>query len=63
MLFKNSVPTSQETHSFPATNTNRLMLFTEIIYVCCENRMKKINALFIHSEGLLNVKAGGTYRE
>jgi hypothetical protein len=38
LVYKNSVRTSQETHYVSATETNRLMLFREIIAVYCENR-------------------------
>jgi hypothetical protein len=33
----NSVRTSQETHHFSATQTNRLMLYRETVAVYCEN--------------------------
>jgi hypothetical protein len=37
--------TSQETHYFTVTTTNRLMLFRETVAVYCENRMEHINTL------------------
>jgi hypothetical protein len=45
MLYKSLVRTSQETHYVSATETNRLMLFGEIIAVYCENHMEHINTL------------------
>jgi hypothetical protein len=45
MIHKNSVRTSQETHYVFVTKPNRLILFKEIIAVCCENHKKHINTL------------------
>jgi hypothetical protein len=42
-------------------NTNRLMLFGEIIVVYCENRKKHLNRLCGQNAKIFNVKAGGTY--
>jgi hypothetical protein len=42
MYYKNSVPTSQETHYASTTKPNRLMLFREIIAVYCENHTEHI---------------------
>jgi hypothetical protein len=44
-LYKNSIRTSQETHHVSATETNRLMLFGEVIAVYCENHTEHINTL------------------
>jgi hypothetical protein len=38
-----SVRTSQETHYITAAKTTRLMLFREIVAVCCENQTKCVN--------------------
>jgi hypothetical protein len=43
--YKNSVSTAQKTHSMAITETNRLMLFREIIAVYCENHTVHTNAL------------------
>jgi hypothetical protein len=37
IIYKNSVPTSQETHYVSTTKPNRLMLFGETVAVYCEN--------------------------
>jgi hypothetical protein len=44
-VFTDSVRTSEETHYVPATETNRLMLFTETIAVYCENRTEHTDTL------------------
>jgi hypothetical protein len=54
-LFKNSVHTSQGTHSVSITTTNRLILFRE-------NRTEHINALCGQNGKFFNVEAGGTYK-
>jgi hypothetical protein len=36
-MFKKPVPTSQKTHSIPIANTNRIMLFWDVITVYCED--------------------------
>jgi hypothetical protein len=41
-----TVRTSQETHYFSATETNRLMLFGETVAVYCENHTENIVTLF-----------------
>jgi hypothetical protein len=45
-MYKNSVPTSQETHHISATKPNRLMMFRETVAVYSENHMEHINALW-----------------
>jgi hypothetical protein len=60
-MFRNSVRTSQETHYVSATKPNLLMLFREIIAVCCENHTQHINTLCGQNAGFLNIKASGTY--
>jgi hypothetical protein len=37
LMYKSSVPTSQETYHFSAAKVNRLILFKEIFAVYCEN--------------------------
>jgi hypothetical protein len=44
-IYKNSVRTSQETHSDSATKHNLLMLFRETIAVYCGNPMEHTNTL------------------
>jgi hypothetical protein len=45
MVFKTSVPTSQETHYVSATKSNRLMLFRETVAVYCENHTEHTDTL------------------
>jgi hypothetical protein len=45
IIYTDSVRTSQETHYVSATETNRLILFREVIAVYCENHMEHINTL------------------
>jgi hypothetical protein len=40
MEHTDTVRTSQETHYFSATETNRLLLFRETVTVYCENHME-----------------------
>jgi hypothetical protein len=42
---ENSFRTLPETHYVFSTNMNRLMLFTQIVVVYCENHTKHTNAL------------------
>jgi hypothetical protein len=44
-IYKISVHNSQETHYVSATETNRLMLFGEIIAGYCDNHTERINTL------------------
>jgi hypothetical protein len=61
MLYKNSVGTSQQTHHASMTTVNRLMLFTEVIAVYCENHMENINTLCGQNAELFIGKTGGIY--
>jgi hypothetical protein len=63
IIYKNSVRTSQETHYFSATETNRLMLFGETVAVYCENHTEHINTLCGQNAEFWYVKAGGTYSD
>jgi hypothetical protein len=45
MIYKNSVRTSQETHSVSATKNCRLMLFRETVDVYCENHTEHTDIL------------------
>jgi hypothetical protein len=45
-----TVCTSQETHYFSTTETNRLMLLGETVAVCCENRTQHSDTIFKHVE-------------
>jgi hypothetical protein len=45
IIYKNPVRASQETHYVSATESNRLMLFREIIAAYCENHTEHINTL------------------
>jgi hypothetical protein len=44
-VHENAIGTSQETHYFSATETNRLMLFRETVAVYCESHTEHINTL------------------
>jgi hypothetical protein len=44
-ILNNSVRTSQETHYFSATQTNRLMLFRERVAVYCEKNTERPDTL------------------
>jgi hypothetical protein len=44
-MYINSVRTTQDTHTVSATEPNRLVMFTEIIAVYCENHMEHMNTL------------------
>jgi hypothetical protein len=59
MLFKNSVRTSKRTPHITITKINWLTLFTEIIAVYCEYRMKPINPKCRSDD--VSVRAGRTY--
>jgi hypothetical protein len=48
-------------HTVSITTTNRLMLFSEIIAVCCENHAKHISTLFRKNAEVFSVAAGGIY--
>jgi hypothetical protein len=48
-IYKNSVRTSQETHYVSATETNRLMLFSETVAVYCENHTEHTNVFCARS--------------
>ena len=43
MAYKNSTATSQKTYYVSITNTNQLLLFTEMIAVYCKNNTKHMN--------------------
>jgi hypothetical protein len=57
-----SVPRSKHTLDSVAT-INQLVLYREIIVVCCEIHTKHINALCGQNVELLNVKTGDTYSD
>jgi uncharacterized membrane protein len=52
--YKNTVPASQRTQSVFITNTNKLILFREVISNICENYMTYIYTEFVN--GTLDLK-------
>jgi hypothetical protein len=56
IIYKNSVPTSQETHHVTATKPNRLMLFRETVAVYCENHVEHTDALCRQNAGFIVLK-------
>jgi hypothetical protein len=56
MILKYSVDESQKTHSFYIINTNRLMLFREIIAVYSKTHIKHLDLI----QCLFDVKADGS---
>jgi hypothetical protein len=57
-MYKNSATTSQGTHYVSTTAAKLLILFTEIIIICCENHTKQTNTLGWHNAEFIYVKAG-----
>jgi hypothetical protein len=56
VTYKHSVRTSQETHCVYITETSRLMLFRDVIAICCEKHAKHINRLFGKIQSFLILK-------
>ena len=54
-------PNTRGKHSVSVIKTSHLMLYTEIIAVSSEIRIKHTNTLCGQNVELLNVKPGGTY--
>jgi hypothetical protein len=50
--YTDTVRTSQETHYFSATETNRIMLFGETVAVYCENHTEQTDTARISQETL-----------
>jgi translation initiation factor IF-1 len=57
------VGTSQESHYVSVTETNRLMLFREIIAVYCENYMEHINTLCAECRDFIYKNSDSTSQE
>jgi hypothetical protein len=50
-----------ETYCVSATKINRLMFFSEIMAVYCENQTKHTNTFLAKIAGFWHVKAGSTH--
>jgi hypothetical protein len=59
-MYNSPFRTSQETHYISATETNRLMLFREIIAVYCEDHMEHTDTICGQDVWFSNGKADET---
>jgi hypothetical protein len=61
IIYRHSVPTSQEIHHVSATKTNWLNLFRETVAVYCESHTEHTNTLSGHNAEFRYDKTGATY--